>query len=325
MKSLFSEEGRFYRAALHTHSSLSDGELSPEQLKAYYRAHGFDILAIVDHEVFCSHDNLCESDFLVLSGYEIAFGNVREDFFSTPTCHISLIAKNQNVKALVGIDTAYLPKGSALPLLYEGKTVKREYSLDSIASVLEQASEAGFLPFLNHPAWSLENPFQFCHYPALGGVEVYNHLSYMEGGQDNSALPLDLLLSQGQFPLPLATDDFHGENNHGTGGFTMICATSLAYEDVIFALEAGQAYASNGPLLYRLFSEDGYLRFSCSGIKEAALITPLRPTSARIVSSGEDLYYGEFAIPPSAPWVRLELTDREGKKLWTRAYKSSEL
>ena len=56
MKHYFiSQDKKQYRANLHAHSTLSDGKLSPEELKRAYRAQGYSILAITDHEHPKSH------------------------------------------------------------------------------------------------------------------------------------------------------------------------------------------------------------------------------------------------------------------------------
>ena len=38
-----------YKANLHSHSTLSDGCLTPEEMAAAYREQGYSILAITDH------------------------------------------------------------------------------------------------------------------------------------------------------------------------------------------------------------------------------------------------------------------------------------
>ena len=37
---LFPQEGKFYRANLHCHSTLSDGKRTPEELKEIYKSAG---------------------------------------------------------------------------------------------------------------------------------------------------------------------------------------------------------------------------------------------------------------------------------------------
>src|SRR5579862_2112627 len=49
----FSSPGRFWRGNLHTHSTRSDGHTSPKEVCAFYRACGYDFLALTDH--FLAH------------------------------------------------------------------------------------------------------------------------------------------------------------------------------------------------------------------------------------------------------------------------------
>jgi len=41
--------GRFWRGNLHTHSTNSDGNLSPAETVAWYRDSGYDFVAMTDH------------------------------------------------------------------------------------------------------------------------------------------------------------------------------------------------------------------------------------------------------------------------------------
>ena len=45
----FSTPGRFWRGNLHTHSTLSDGALKPEDVVEAYKRTGYDFLQLSDH------------------------------------------------------------------------------------------------------------------------------------------------------------------------------------------------------------------------------------------------------------------------------------
>ena len=51
MTTAFTAPGRFFRGNLHTHSTLSDGRLEPEEVCRRYRAEGYDFIALTDHFV----------------------------------------------------------------------------------------------------------------------------------------------------------------------------------------------------------------------------------------------------------------------------------
>ena len=43
---LISENGNFYKACLHLHTTLSDGSFTPEEVKKMYVDHGYSIIAL---------------------------------------------------------------------------------------------------------------------------------------------------------------------------------------------------------------------------------------------------------------------------------------
>ncbi|MCC6792855.1 MAG: hypothetical protein IT336_14285, partial [Thermomicrobiales bacterium] len=45
----FDKPGRFWKGNLHTHSTRSDGKLTPAEVIAAYQARGYDFLALADH------------------------------------------------------------------------------------------------------------------------------------------------------------------------------------------------------------------------------------------------------------------------------------
>ena len=55
------QNGNFYRANLHCHSTLSDGKLTPEELKEIYKSAGYSVLAYSDHNVLIDHSDLNEA------------------------------------------------------------------------------------------------------------------------------------------------------------------------------------------------------------------------------------------------------------------------
>jgi predicted metal-dependent phosphoesterase TrpH len=61
----------YYKANLHTHSTVSDGKLEPEAVRDLYRNAGYSILALTDHSVTVAHQDLSTDDFVMLTGVEI--------------------------------------------------------------------------------------------------------------------------------------------------------------------------------------------------------------------------------------------------------------
>ena len=53
---LFSESLPFYRGNLHAHTTCSDGQKTPKECMADYRAAGYDFLSITDHRMVTKPD-----------------------------------------------------------------------------------------------------------------------------------------------------------------------------------------------------------------------------------------------------------------------------
>ena len=92
-KYLIPENGSFYKANLHCHSTISDGKLTPEELKAAYKAQGYSIIAYTDHDVLIPHPELADEEFLPLNGFEVEVNEEKDEPFSQiKTCHLCMVA-----------------------------------------------------------------------------------------------------------------------------------------------------------------------------------------------------------------------------------------
>ena len=100
---LISKQQQQYRANLHSHSTASDGHLSPDALKDLYRRQGYSILAITDHELPKSYSHMTESDFLLLTGYEAFIRPNPNYVFDSyePEVHLNLFAKDPNNETVI--------------------------------------------------------------------------------------------------------------------------------------------------------------------------------------------------------------------------------
>ena len=70
-KYLLPENGNFYKANLHCHTTLSDGRLTPEEIKELYKSQGYSIVAYTDHNILIPHNDLSDDAFLALNGLEM--------------------------------------------------------------------------------------------------------------------------------------------------------------------------------------------------------------------------------------------------------------
>ena len=93
---LLPAEGNFYKANLHSHTTVSDGAWTPEEAKENYKAQGYSILAYTDHDILLSHQYLTDDKFLALNGLELEFNEKVELTNALKTCHICAIALDED-------------------------------------------------------------------------------------------------------------------------------------------------------------------------------------------------------------------------------------
>ena len=178
-KYLLPEGGSFYKANLHMHTNISDGTMSPEEVKKEYKARGYSIVAFTDHEAFVPHNELTDSEFIAINSYEIATNNKEHPCGPEfrKTYHMNLYAKdpNQTVSAVFTM-TRMWPAHAASYMSDEAKAVdfRRSFSVESMNEVIAKANEDGFLVSYNHPVWSIKDYNDYAGLKGLWGVEYYN-------------------------------------------------------------------------------------------------------------------------------------------------------
>lgn len=79
-KYLLPETGIFYKANLHCHTVLSDGNKTPEEVKEAYQKLGYSIVAYTDHELLIPHDELTDENFLALHGFELEINEENKEW-----------------------------------------------------------------------------------------------------------------------------------------------------------------------------------------------------------------------------------------------------
>lgn len=333
MKNLLPQVKRYYKAGLHTHTNLSDGNHSPEEVKALYKAAGYSILAYTDHEICIPHPELQDEDFLPLTAYELATTDIHDLSVPKPyrkTFHLNFLSKKpDNCWQVYEHNRAW---GNALKqehrLVTDGFE-HREYSVEDMNDIIRRANEHGFLVTYNHPVWSRQDYRDYANLKGLWATEVFNTECYRQGYNDDQDWVYQDLLSLGNTLFPIAADDFH-HNAPDTlaQGWVMVGAAELTYDAVIEALEKGDFYASTGPDFLSLTQEeDGRIHVCTSPVRSIDIVANHR-YSRRV--RGEDITEADFsldviketaaAMGDENAWVRFVLTDKEGKKAYTRPY-----
>ena len=337
-KYLLPENGQFYKANLHCHSTVSDGHLTPEEIKKHYMAHGYSVVAYTDHDIMIPHDDLADENFLPLHGYEMEVNAIWDgDFSLTKTCHMCLIAlEPDNLKQACWHRETYLfgnaPKYREQAQFYEEEPDHvRVYTPQCISDMMQKGREKGFFVTYNHPVWSMEDREQYINYHNMHAMEICNYSCLRGGYDDYVPVIYDEMLRSGKRIYCIATDDNHnhggvsGPNCDSFGGFTMIKAEKLDYRTITSALEKGHFYASQGPEIKSLWYEDGKIHIECAPVKTIVFSFGTRRAHTIHAPEGEYLTSAEADVADNSIYVRVTVTDENGKPANTNAYFVDEL
>lgn len=340
---LIPENGQFYKANMHNHTTVSDGSYSPEDTKAYYMARGYSVIAFTDHDVMVDHSDLNEEErFLAITSHEVETSAPAPHGFgmAAPTYHLNFYAKNPhetnyacpNPNYTWGNARAYAEKQD----YYKGDYVRR-YSVEGQNEMIAEARAKGYLVSYNHPDWSLQSYPDYIGLEGVTAVEVYNTGCVVGGWVlDEGDHVLDNFLKAGKRVYPVATDDNHNQS-HMCGGWVRFKAPALTYDNIMNAYEQGDFYASWGPELEALYLEDGVLKVDMPADSHVVCVEV--HTFARWARrvNGEDLTHAEIdlnwflsetrksAYPLDRAYFRVVVTDDKGNRALTRGYFLDEL
>ena len=306
-KYLIPNAGNWYKANLHCHTTCSDGTFTPQQIKELYMSRGYSIVAYSDHGKLIPHPELIEDNFLAITAFEPSLPH------KTPwwaqTYHLNFFSKKMDR------DTFF--------------EYERTHSVENLNKVIAKANSEGFLVQYNHPRWSQQESPDYTGLKGLWSFEVFNtgcQIEYANGYGDEE---FNQLLRRNQNVFPVADDDNHNGYpvddplSDSFGGWTMIKAENLEYDTVISAMEKGELYASTGPVIKSIYTQDGKIHIETENC--CAIIMRAQNRMHKTIRSHTDsLTEGVFDIDETYEFIRFEILDTHNNKAITRAYLKSE-
>jgi len=333
-KHLLPPTQKYFKANLHTHTIVSDGVMTPQEVRDLYKAEGYSILAITDHSVMVEHQDLNQEDFLILTGVEIDVDDRMspDQDVRKRNRHFCLISKDPHRQWIPYRDPE--PKPSSIP--YEATNeiagMPQIYDAEHINAVIAECNRQGNLVIYNHPCWSLESYPEYSPMKGLWGMEYRNSGSISLGYDENNSQIYQDLLKLGNRLVPVAADDMHRTHRNGMkilgNSWTMIGAEKLTYDSVIRAMEEMAVYASCGPQIHSLTWEDGMLEIECSPCQRIQVITQTRVAHLAIADGGQTITGAQFDMNrwltrsqgKENCFFRLVVTAPDGTYAVTRAY-----
>jgi len=288
----FDKPGRFWKGNLHTHSTKSDGKLTPSEVIAAYRGHGYDFLALTDH-------------FMERFGFPIVDTTAfRDETFTT----------------IIGaeIHGPVLQNGERWHLLAVGLPLDFSQPSDEETGpeIARRAAAAGAYVAIAHPAWYMLTLEDALTIDAAHAVEIYNHTSTHHNDRGESAYLSDQLSQLGKRLHNLAVDDAHFNTRPDAfGGWVHVKSESLDPDSLLESLKAGHFYSSQGPELLDVSVEGEEIRVRCSPVN--AIFASGRGPLGRH-QRGPGITEATFPLEPFAnSFVRITVVDSAGKKAWS--------
>jgi hypothetical protein len=296
METPFSRPGRFWRGNLHTHSTLSDGLRSPEEVCRFYESAGYDFLALTEH-------------FLESFGWPIV--DTRPFRSETFTTIIGAELHPAGDRMELGAPWHILAVG--LPLDFAPSPPE-----ETGPELAHRALAAGAYVVAPHPQWNSMTDRDVEALQPIHALEIFNASASDDNDSAESAYMLDLLLARGRRLTACATDDAHFVLNtrDRESGWVMVKSESLDPDSLLTALKAGDSYSSTGPVIHSLTVEPGkLLRLRCSPANRIFLIGG--PATYQTIGE-QGITEAEFDLSSwTSPYARVLVRDDVGRKAWT--------
>lgn len=305
---LLPENGNLYKVNMHTHSTESDGNFTPEELKKYYSEQGYHAVAYTDHRKCIPHTHLTDENFVALTGTELDFSYCDESGYVRKTVHINAIARNPEL--------AFEKK--AMPLDYDliNEAVAELNSMDCIVTV-------------NHPVFSDMSTEDIFRIKGMHGLEVYNGIGVMFNNYSDDSAFYEYYLRTGGRVAPVAGDDCHMRFPDGTPfiehfqGFNVIKAPELTYDALINGITENNMFASTGPMFNNLWLEGDMLHVQCSpvcGVYVHCKYLSYKATEVERTDCLTDVTLDISGLRTISPYIWVQLRDTNGRKAWAMPY-----
>lgn len=282
-----------YKANLHTHSTVSDGRYTPQEMIRFYSGKEYDVLALTDHGKYNHLPALDSCGMTLLSGIELHPAGPRDTRW-----HLLCLGVPEN--AVPG-DVENVP----------------------VQEVIDRVKAAGGLVFAAHPYWCGFQHENVTRLRGISGTEVWNTSCRYIGKAYNMQIWDDMLMQNFRYSA-LAVDDAHKDWDMFMG-WTMICAEDPSPESLLKALESGSFYSSTGPEFTRLSWKNNVLEAEFSPCCEVVVLSSAYfgwsirreeeegalATSLKLDLSDKTQLFSQYQ------YLRIQLRDKNGKYAWS--------
>lgn len=273
--------GPWLRGNLHTHTTESDGNLSPQATVDAYAALGYDFLMISDHDRVTPVAHLDPKGMTLLQGNEITANGP----------HMLHVSATKRVEPLRD----------------------RQAAIDSIIA-------AGGLVIMNHPNWESHfnhcDQRTLDMLRGYAGIEIYNGITLRAEGSPLATDRWDMLLSQDRRVWGFADDDNHDDVDRGVC-WNVVQSASREAAAIVEALRLGRFYASTGVVIDEIRVEGSRICVSSPNAQAFHVHYDRGCTAARVNGSELDFEVPDTVF---WRYVRVECFGPGASQAWTQPF-----
>lgn len=265
------------RGNIHTHTTESDGNRSPQEVINIYAEMGYDFLMISDHDRLTNTSGLDPKGMILIPGNEIT-------------------AKGPHM------------------LHVNAKSVIR--ALPDRQEVIYQIAADGGFAVIAHPNWKANydhcNLAILKKLQGYAGIEIFNGVILYHEGSELATDKWDRLLAQKRRIWGFAADDSHSDNHRGIG-WVMVQTTDRTVAGIVEAMHTGRFYSSTGVLVDDIRVEGWTITVRSAN----AQMFRVYGTSGRVLAAtkGSEITY-TVKPNNDGPYIRVEAYGEGDARAW---------
>lgn len=295
----------WYKGNIHTHTTESDGDDSPESVVRWFRRHGYDFLVLSDH----NHLTILE------------YGRGRRRF------RRPLMIPGEEVSVNIhGGKTAIHINGIGISRVVE--PVDATEVVPTLQANVDAILGAGGIASINHPnyKWSFDHR-AISQVDGASLLEVFNghpavNMRGAPGKPDYEGI-WDGVLSSGKAIFGVATDDSHNYKDFSPDlsnpgrGWLMVRASELSQGAIVEALASGEFYASTGVVLDELDISQNAISLRIAQYHDFAYTTRFIGRDGHVYAEvfGAE---AEYTVQGGEGYIRASIETSSGPRAWTQ-------
>lgn len=269
------------RGNLHTHTTKSDGPLSPQKTVDRYAELGYDFIVLTDHDQLAEPAEVDSRGLLIIPGNEITQDG---------------------------------------PHILHVNATKQVAPDPDRQRVLDRIGMNGGFAVMCHPNWESHfNHCSQEKLEALegyAGLEIFNGVVIWVEGNPIATDRWDMLLSRGRRVWGFADDDCHQPQDHGVA-WNMVQTEDRTTEAVVESLQSGRFYASTGVRIETIDVEGGLIRLRAPEASRIAAFTDHGRRPAYVDKPEMEFTIPEN---PDFTYVRFECFGCCDRRAWTQPF-----